>query len=80
MTTHTPAPGELLATVDTKELHSIRWGIMRQLFPGFAAEIELGRYVRTLLTSGRCNALRIEPHRLPDGHLSSSIFDVFQVS
>ena len=77
--TQTPASGALVTTVDAADLHSIRWGLMRQLFPRFVEEIELGRYVRGLLTAGGVAAVRIEPHRLPDGRTSEHEFDIFEI-
>jgi hypothetical protein len=59
MTAQTATLGELIATVDVRELHSIRWGMMRQIFPRFVEDIELGRYLRTLLASGHYGAVRI---------------------
>jgi hypothetical protein len=79
MTAQTSTPGELVATVDVRELHSIRWGMMRQMFPRFIEDIELGRYLRTLLTSGHYEAVRIVPHRGPDGQPSSHVFHVYRL-
>ena len=64
----------LLATVDVRELNTLRWGPLRQLFPSFVEEIELGRYLKKLLASMECAAVEIVPHRD-----SSHVFDVFQV-
>jgi hypothetical protein len=50
--TETSTSEELVTTIDVRELHGIRWGIMRQMFPKFVEEVELGRYLRELLTSG----------------------------
>jgi hypothetical protein len=60
----------LVTTVDVRELHSIRWGIMRQLFPKFVEEVELGHDLRVLLTSGHYGAVRVQPHCGPDGRPS----------
>jgi hypothetical protein len=79
MTAQTSTLGELIATVDVRELHSIRWGMMRQMFPRFVEDIELGRYLRTLLTSGTNDAVRIVPHRGPDGRPSSHVFHVYRL-
>jgi hypothetical protein len=73
-----PKPAhELLATVDVRDLNSLRWGPFRQMFPQFVEELELGRYLRTLLRTSRLKAVRIEPHRQPDGSPSSHVFDVY---
>ena len=68
----------LVATIDAANLRTLRWGLMRYLFPRFAEEIELGRYVRNLLTSGRAAAVRIEPHREPDGRTGHQ-FDIYEI-
>jgi hypothetical protein len=75
--TQTSSSEELIATVDARELHGIRWGMMRQMFPKFVEEVELGRYLRELLTSGDYGAVRVEPHRDPGGRLSTHTFDVY---
>jgi hypothetical protein len=64
----------LLATVDTRELETLRWGPMRAMFPSFVEEIELGRYLKRLLRSVQCSAVEIAPH---GG--STHVFDVFVV-
>jgi hypothetical protein len=63
---------ELIATVDSRELNTLRWGPMRQMFPAFVEEVELGRYLKKLLASMTCCAVEIAPHAG-----SSHIFDVF---
>jgi hypothetical protein len=79
MTTQTQTSGaELIATIDVRELHGIRWGMMRQMFPKFVEEIELGRYLRELLVSGHYGALRVEPHQDPDGSPSTHIFGLYR--
>jgi hypothetical protein len=75
-----PKPaGELLATVDVRELNTLWWGPMRVMFPRFVEEVELGRFLKTLLASGRCRAVHIELHRQPDGSPSPHVFDVYGV-
>lgn len=72
--------GRFIATIDTANLQTLRWGLMRQFFPRFAEEIELGRYVRTLLTSGGATAVHIEHHHTPNGGVSEHIFDVYEIA
>ena len=79
MSTGSQDSRELLATVDARTLETIRWGPLRQLFPKFVEEIELGRYLKRLLATSQCRAVQIEPHRDPSGQLSSHVFDVFAV-
>jgi hypothetical protein len=69
----------LLATIDVRELNTLRWGPLRQMFPSFAQEIELGRYLKKMLSHEANRAVQIEPHRDPDGRPSSHVFDVFVV-
>jgi hypothetical protein len=68
-----------LATIDVRELNTLRWGPLRQMFPRFVEEIELARYLKKLLVTERCRAVQVEPHRDPDGRPSTHIFDVFVV-
>ncbi|HLZ28115.1 MAG TPA: hypothetical protein VKV73_12425 [Chloroflexota bacterium] len=67
----------LIATIDVRQLDSVRLGVLRLMFPAFAAEMELGRYVRHLLSSGRYGTVYFEPHRDVDGRLSQHVFDVY---
>jgi hypothetical protein len=67
---------DVLATIDVRELNTLRWGILRAMFPSFADEVELGRFVRTLLGTHPTQAVRIERHRLPDGQCSTHVFDI----
>jgi hypothetical protein len=70
----------LMATVDVAQLKTVRWGPMRQLFPSFVEEIELGRYLKRLLANAECQAVQLEPHRGSDGTVSSRVFDVYLVA
>jgi hypothetical protein len=76
----TPTEGDLLASVDVNGLHTIRSGLMRELYPQFVEELELGRFVRELLSSEHCAAVRIERHPTADGSVSSHVFDVYRMS
>ena len=69
----------LIATVNAHELHNIHWMLMRSMFPRFAEEVELGRYVRNLMASGGFNEVHIEHHRMPDGTRSDFLFDIYRV-
>ena len=55
-------PRKPLATVDVNRLNSLRWGPIRQLFPAFVEDIELGRYLKKLLACEKCGAVQIQPH------------------
>lgn len=68
-----------LATVDIRELNTVRWGPIRQLFPAFVENIELGRYLKHLLATAQCRAFQLRPHRDASGKLSTHIFDVIPV-
>ena len=65
-----------LATIDIRQLNTLRWGPIRQMFPAFVEDIELGRYLKRLLVSSQCRAVQLQPHREPDGTLSTHVFDV----
>ena len=69
--------GTLIATVNAHELNNIHWMLMRSMFPRFAEEVELGRYVRNLMATRGFNAVHIEHHRMPDGTLSDFLFDIY---
>ena len=42
-----------IGTVDVRELHELDWPIVRLLAPSFVERLELRRYKRHLLASGR---------------------------
>lgn len=67
---------QLLGTVVVRELRSLRWGPIRQLFPMFVEELELGRYLKRLLRGSANRAVAIVPHRELDGRQSTHVFDV----
>jgi hypothetical protein len=75
--TQTATVGALIATVNAHELHSPGWNLMRQIFPRFVEEMELGRFVRDLMKDGEYAGVRIEHHRLPDGRTSGYQFDIY---
>lgn len=62
--------------VDVRTLNTLRWGPIRQMFPTFVEEIELGRYLRTLLRTAECKAVQIQPHLDSNGKPSIHEFDV----
>jgi hypothetical protein len=68
---------DLIATIDVRQLDTVRLGVVRLMFPAFAAEMELGRYMLGVLSSGRYATVYFEPHRDVDGRLSSHVFDVY---
>jgi hypothetical protein len=73
-------PEEFIGTVDVRELKSgIRWMITRVLSPHFAEEVELGRYMRGLLTTRRWSVVRVVPHPDERGEPSTHVFDVYGV-
>jgi hypothetical protein len=69
---------ELIDTVDTWRLLELSWPIMRVFVPHFVEELELGRYVRHLLRTGRWSVIRLVPHPTPEGP-SRHLFDVYGV-
>ena len=70
---NTEAP---LATVDIRELNTVRWGPIRQMFPAFVENMELGRYLNHLLATTHCRAVQLRPHSDPSGGVSTHVFDV----
>jgi hypothetical protein len=68
---------QLLTTVDVRDLNTLRWGPLRHMFPGFAEEIELGRYLKSILSQAACRTVQIEPHCAADGRASTHVYDVF---
>ena len=75
--THGEAP---VTTVDVRKLNTLMWGPLRVMFPSFAEEIELARYLKRVLAHSQCKAVQIEPHRDASGQPSTHIFDVFFVT
>jgi hypothetical protein len=66
----------LVATVDVRDLNTLRWGPLRQMFPLFVEDIELGRYLKKVLATDECTAVQIEPHLDSGGRSSTHVFDV----
>ena len=67
---------DLIETVDVRQLDNVHLGIFRVMFPAFAEDIELARYVRGLLSGGRYQAIHLEPHRDDAGRICRHVFDV----
>jgi hypothetical protein len=70
---------ELLEIVDAYNLRTLSWGPLRAMFPRWAEKVELDRHMSALLATGRCHAVRVQPHRQDNGQLSAHIFDVYRV-
>ena len=68
---------DLIVPIDVRQLDTVRPGVLRLMFPAFAAEMELGRCMRRVLSSGRYATVHFEPHRDVDGRLSLHVFDVY---
>jgi hypothetical protein len=68
---------DLIATIDVRQLDTVHLGVLRLMFPAFAAEMELGRYMRRVLSSGRYATVYLEPQRDVDGRLSLHVFDIY---
>jgi hypothetical protein len=69
-----------MATVDVRDLNTVRWGPLRAMFPSFVHEVELGRYLKRLLRECACTAVQVQPHRKPDGTASDHVFDIFSLN
>jgi hypothetical protein len=71
---------EFIGTVDVWELKSgIRWMITRLFSRHFVEEVELGRYLRSLLATRRWSVVRVVPHMNQQGLPSTHVFDVYGV-
>jgi hypothetical protein len=71
---------ELIGTVDANRLNSgVRWMIMRPFAPRFVQEVELGRFLRRLLSTRKWSTVRVQPHLDDAGEPSTHVFDVFGV-
>lgn len=68
---------QAVATIDVRNLNTLSWGPIRQMFPAFVEEIELGRYVKSLLGSAKCKAVHIQPHLDSNSSPSTHVFDIF---
>ena len=68
-----------IGTVDVRELHELDWPIVRLLAPSFVERLELRRYKRHLLTSGRWDRVRAVPRRDSSGGVSPHVFDLYGV-
>ena len=68
-----------LGTVDVRELHQLHWPILRLLTRSFVERLELQRYKRHLLASGRWDRIRAVPHRSGSGQTSPHLFDLYGV-
>jgi hypothetical protein len=67
----------LIETVDSRELRRRRLTLLELIFPSFAEEIELGRYLKKLLADDQWSNIRFGPHRVGAGERLSHVFDVW---
>src|SRR5207248_4258773 len=70
---------QFLGAIDVRELHELHWPIMRLLARSFVERLELQRYKRHLLASGRWNRVRAVPHRDRSAAVSPYLFDLYGV-
>ena len=68
-----------LAAIDVRHLHEFDWPITRLLARPFVERLELQRYKRQLLASGRWERIRAVPHRDGSGEVSPHVFDLYGV-
>ena len=61
---------------DLSERARDRWPFLRVVAPGFVDHVELGRYLRGLLASGRWLTIRAVPRADPEGP-SDHVFDLY---
>ena len=68
---------EFIETIDVWALRSLRWPVMRVLSQHFVEKLELRRYERGLLATGRWTLVRVSPHWSDAGVASTHVFDVY---
>ena len=66
-----------IETVDRRHLHELDWPIVRLLARSFVERLELQRYKRHLVASGRWDRIRAVPHRDGSGGVSPHVFDLY---
>ena len=70
--------GTFIETIDVRERQTLRWGFLRAMFPSFAEEVELGRYVKQLVATRHYRGVRLDPHLDPaTGKPSPHVFDIY---
>jgi hypothetical protein len=67
---------EFIETVDIWQLRQFRMPIMRFFAPDFVAQLELGRHLRKVLSSGKWRAVRVVPHT-DEAHEHVHRFDIY---
>jgi hypothetical protein len=77
--TNRPDGLEWLATVDVRQLDSLRWRGLRWMFPTFVDDIELTRYLKGLLAHSDIHAVTIKPHTDELGRPSTHEFDIYRL-
>ena len=73
---HHGACDQFIETVDVWQLHQFHWPIMGVLAPGYVDHLELNRYLKRLLATGRWRTVHAAP-RLEAGRPDSHRFDVY---
>jgi hypothetical protein len=68
---------ELIGTVNVWDLRRFCWPILRIFARRVVDDLELGRYLKDLLATGRWDEVRVVPHRNADGSLSDHVFDTY---
>lgn len=69
-------PEEFIETVDVWQLNQFRWPVMRVLTPGYVDHLELDRYLKRLLGTGRWRNVRAV-HHADAHHRYQHLFDVY---
>jgi hypothetical protein len=68
---------QFLETIDVRDLHELRWPIVRLLSPSFVDRMELRRHKQRLLETGRWDRIRAIPYRHSDGKVSTQVFELY---
>jgi hypothetical protein len=70
--------GQLIETIDTRQLPHLRWWtIMPLLYPEFVEDLEIEHHLRELLDTRKAQLVRVEPHRDAHGQPEPHLFDVY---
>jgi hypothetical protein len=71
------AQEEHIGSVNVWELHQFNWPILRVFARHSVDHLELARYLRGLLATGRWDLVRAIPVDTVDGHPSDHVFEIY---
>ena len=72
--------GELIETIDTRQLPHLKWWtILPLMFPEYVEDLEVEHHLRALLGTGKVQLVRVEPHLGPDGQPEPHMLDIYKL-